>query len=112
MNEKLLELICTLVSEKEDSPSPTDGKTHSFKIGKAYLIRTVTMMYTGRVVTVTDFDIQLEDAAWIADSGRFYNALNTGGLDEVEPYPRGCFVTKQGIIDYSEWIHDLPGDVK
>ena len=32
--------------------------SHSFKIGEAYLIRTVTMYYTGRVKKVTDSDVQ------------------------------------------------------
>ena len=87
-------------------------KTHSIKIGEAYLIRTVTMMYTGRVCAITDFDLELEDAAWIADSGRYSNALVNGELSEVEPYPNGCVVTRQGIIDFAPWAHALPIELK
>lgn len=52
-------------------------------------VRTVTHYYTGRVVGVSDKAILLEDAAWIADTGRFADALRTGILSEVEPYPDG-----------------------
>ena len=61
-------------------------KNHSFDVGKSYLIRSVTMYYTGRLASVTDTDLVLEDAAWIADTGRFATALKTGELNEVEPF--------------------------
>lgn len=84
------------------------GKTHSFCIGKAYLIRTVTMHYTGRVVAVTESDVLLEDAAWIADTGRFANCLKAGTLSEVEPYPDRAAVSRGAIVDFAEWDHPLP----
>ena len=113
MNETLLKVICELVSEKDDTRIVRGlVKTHNLEIGKSYLIRTVTMMYTGRVISITDFDIKLEDAAWIADSGRYSVALETGTLNEVEPYPNGCFVARQGIIDFAPWDHNLPRDMK
>ena len=37
-----------------------------WQIGKNYLIRTVTMIDTGRLVGITDHELVLEDAAWIA----------------------------------------------
>jgi hypothetical protein len=84
------------------------SKSHSFEIGKAYLIRTVTMHYTGRVVVVTDSDVMLDDAAWIADTGRFSDSLSSGELSEVEPYPGRVAVCRGAIVDFSEWSHDLP----
>ena len=86
-------------------PSP---KSHSFVVGKAYLIRTVTMHYTGRVVEVTDSDVLLEDAAWIADTGRYSNSLLSGELSEIEPYPGRVAVCRGGMIDFCEWTHNLP----
>lgn len=84
------------------------SKSHSFEIGKAYLIRTVTMHYTGRVVAVTDSDVLLEDAAWIADTGRFADSLESGELSEIEPYPGRVAVCRGAIVDFSEWPHKLP----
>lgn len=93
----------------EDQPNL---QTHSLKIGRAYLIRTVTMMYTGRLREVTDADLLLEDAAWIADSGRYANALKYGSLSEVEPYPNEVIVARGAIVDCAEWAHELPREQK
>jgi hypothetical protein len=83
-------------------------KSHSFEIGKAYLIRTVTMHYTGRVIAITDSDVLLEDAAWIADTGRFADSLQTGELSEIEPYPGRVAVCRGAMVDFCEWTHRLP----
>jgi len=53
----------------------------------------------------------LEQAAWIADSGRFMNAILEGKLDEVEPV-KECFVNTDTIIDAFVWTHKLPTDQK
>jgi hypothetical protein len=76
--------------------------------GKAVLIRTVTSYFTGRVLDMDDQWIHLGDAAWIADTGRFSNALRTGELEEVEPYPSDCLVSRQAVVDLCEWSHQLP----
>ena len=82
--------------------------SHSFEIGKLYLIRTVTMHYTGRVIAVTDTDVVLEDAAWIADTGRFADSLAPGSVSEVEPYPGRVAVCRGVMVDFAEWNHALP----
>jgi hypothetical protein len=51
-----------------DSQSP-------YQVGKNYFIRTVTHHYTGKLIKVTPKELVLKDAAWIADDGRFMNAL-------------------------------------
>ena len=84
------------------------NQSHSIKVGVAYLIRTVTMTYTGRVVTVTDTDIVLADAAWVADTGRYYDALRDGKLAEVEPYPDRVIVSRGALVDCAPWGHALP----
>ena len=89
-----------------------DGISHSFVLGTSYLIRTVTMMYTGRLEWVTDTDLLLRDAAWIADSGRYSDALANGTLDEVEPYPDAVCVSRAAIVDFAIWSHPLPRDQK
>jgi hypothetical protein len=76
-------------------------------IGKNVFVRTVTHYYTGRLASVEGF-LHLEDAAWIADTGRFADALSTGKLSEIEPFPADCWVSAGAVIDVSEWRHDLP----
>lgn len=70
----------------------------AWRIGKIYLIRTVTMIDTGRLVAVTPQELVLEDAAWIADTGRFADALEKAEFGEVEPFPAGRVVLGRGAV--------------
>ena len=71
---------------------------HPYKVGRVYLIRTVTMIQTGRLVQVTPQELVLEDAAWIADTGRFADALKACEFAEVEPFPDGQVIVGRGAI--------------
>lgn len=84
------------------APSPThSGDSSAWEIGASYLIRTVTMTNTGRLVAVTNQELVLEDAAWIADTGRWANAVVTNDFSEVEPFPAGArvIVGRGAIVD-------------
>jgi hypothetical protein len=76
-------------------------------IGKKYFFRTVTYHMTGRVVAIIGNIIQLEDAAWIADSGRFSDAIKTGELSEIEP-TGNHFINLDTCTDFIPWNHELP----
>lgn len=81
----------------------TPQRDEHWKIGAIYLIRTVTMIDTGRLVAVTPQELVLEDAAWIADTGRFSDALKSLNFGEVEPFPDGrVIVGRGGIVDAVE----------
>lgn len=72
----------------------------AWDIGSIYLIRTVTMIDTGRLVGITPQELILEEAAWIADTGRFSDALKSCTFGEVEPFPDGrVIIGRGGIID-------------
>jgi hypothetical protein len=83
------------------------------EVGKNYLIRTVTMIYTGQVVEEHLDHFVLEKAAWIADAGRWADVIKSCDFDEVEPYPadRKVIVTKGGVLDTVE-ISTLPLEQK
>jgi hypothetical protein len=89
---------------------------HQFKgevmieVGRCYFIETVTKYWTGRVKAVDCDWIALEDAAWIADTGRFAEFLASGSPSEVEPVPDGCLelIPINQISAISEWKHRLP----
>ena len=56
-------------------------------VGRAFFFRTVTYHLVGMVksrLKGTSF-LSLSNASWIADSGRFMNAIKAGKLAEVEP---------------------------
>lgn len=80
------------------------------RVGNTVFIRTVTHYYTGRIVLLTDLELVLEEAAWIADTGRFSDAMSTGTLNEVEPYPIGTLVSinRGAGCDVSDWPYPLP----
>lgn len=88
------------------------AESHPWSIGKAYLIRTVTNFWTGRLVAVHSDSLVLEDAAWVADTGRFHQAVTSGTLNEVEPVPRNVIVGRGSIVDATEWPFQLPKDAK
>ena len=72
-----------------------------WKLNANYIIRTVTMTLTGKLVTVTDKELVLEDAAWIADTGRWADTIKVGTFNEVEPFPDGeqVIVGRAALID-------------
>lgn len=85
---------------KSDSP---------YVVGKSYFIRTVTHHYTGKLVAIYPGELVLEDVAWIADDGRFADALETGEFSEIEPYPDGEVILSRGaVLDVSEYKFPLP----
>ena len=88
------------------------NKSDFFTPGKKVFIRTVTFHQVGEVKTCGDDFIILKNASWVADSGRFNNALTTGELDEIEPIPGDTYVSTSAIIDAMNWDHDLPAKVK
>lgn len=86
---------------------------HPYKIGKNYFIRTVTHHYTGRLEAVYPNELLLSSAAWIADDGRFADAVASVSFSEVEPYPSGkdVIIGRGAILDAVE-IETLPTDQK
>jgi hypothetical protein len=76
--------------------------------GKNYFIRTVTMHNVGKLVTIDDKEIHLTQASWIADSGRFHDALKSGQFDEIEPFVEDIIINRSAIIDATIFNHDLP----
>ena len=85
---------------------------HPYKIGQSYLIRSVTMYYTGRLDRVTEKELVFSDSAWIADTGRYNEALESGEFSEVEPIKGDLIIGRGSIIDAVEFNHDLPREVK
>lgn len=75
--------------------------------GKKVFIRTVTYHLVGKVEKIVDGFIKLSGASWIADSGRFSQAIKEGTLNEVEPVEE-ALVSLGSIVDIFPWNHELP----
>lgn len=80
-------------------------------VGGKFFFRTVTYHLTGKVVKVIGNILELKDAAWIADSGRFNEAIKNGTLSEVEPVGK-AYINIQSVTDFFPWKHPLPMKVK
>ena len=80
-------------------------------VGEKFFFRTVTYHLTGRVKKVIGSIIELENAAWIADSGRFMQAIKEGTLNEVEPVGR-AYLNINSVTDFFPWKHPLPDKQK
>lgn len=83
-----------------------------FKVGEAYLFRTVTHIEVGRIRSICGKFVELEDASWIADTGRYHDCLKKGVFNEVEPYPLTTIVNTDSLINAAPWPHDLPKEQK
>ena len=100
----LKQLLCDEESKLSSSP---------YEVGKNYFIRTVTHYYTGRLVAVYEHELVIADAAWIADTGRYADALKSGDFSEVEPYPEGNVIIGRGaLLDASPLSTSLPRSQK
>lgn len=94
--------LCKVVEILECSDSD-NSKGSPWAVGKKYFIRTVTMHLTGELVSVGSQELVLKDAAWIADSGRFSEAVrDVSKCSEVEPFDKPVIVGRGSIIDATE----------
>ena len=76
-------------------------------IGQKVFLRTVTYHLVGRAVKIVNNLLFLESASWVADSGRFMQAIKNGDLKEVEPVGE-WFVNLDSLVDGCIWKHELP----
>lgn len=90
------------------NPLASFSAEHVFKKGQNVLIRAVTFHYIGTIQDIDESFITLYPACWLANSGRFGNALRTGELSEYEEMPDGVLVKQSAIVDATPWRHDVP----
>jgi hypothetical protein len=111
---KTIEISDALYEEIADqlcADNATDISALSDFVGKKLFIRTVTYHLVGKVKAVNGTLIELADASWVADSGRFMQAIKEGKLNEVEPVGQ-CWVNAGAITDMFPWAHSLPATQK
>ena len=89
---------------------------HPYDIGENYLIRTVTFAYVGKLKNVFKNELVLENAAWVADTGRFQDAFEFGlennGESEIELYKDDVIINRGALVDASKYRHPVPSEQK
>jgi hypothetical protein len=99
------------IKDQLQAEEQIDYSSYEEMIGKSFFFRTVTYHLIGKVTKVMGPFLQLNDASWVADSGRFMNAIKEGELNEVEPLGKWN-VNMNSVTDFGLWIHKLPKEQK
>ena len=100
-----------LIKEQLQESEKVDIGSLNDLVGKSWFFRTVTYHMVGKVEKLIGRIVQLSNASWIADSGRFMNTIKNGELSEVEPVGE-CFVNLDTVTDFFPWNHQLPTEQK
>lgn len=109
MKERLIEKILEMAVS--DNGELKTSSEHPFKCGDSYFIRTVTYHFVGTIKEIVGKWIVLKDASWVADSGRFNEALEKGTLSEVE-YMDKAIINMDTITDATPWGNKIPKESK
>lgn len=98
------------LTKKQKQATKQSLKNCPLVIGENYLIRTVTMIYTGKLTKVYNKELVLVDCAWIPETERWADSVREGTFKEVEPYPDGdeVIINREAILDITKVSWELP----
>jgi hypothetical protein len=102
VSDETYERIKTQLLEDEK----VDISNYDEMVGHSFFFRTVTYHLVGKITKRVGKFFQLEQASWIADSGRFMDFIKSGKVNEVEPVGT-CFVNLEAVTDMFPWKHKL-----
>lgn len=113
--KRLVELLEGLSEDKNTDSLPVQQDCREgnlIEVGKFYLFETPIKVFVGQVRRITKIHTELEDSAWVADSGRFYDAIKDGFYkgeaktqSEIEPIQGYMIIENQAIISIIPWTH-------
>jgi hypothetical protein len=113
VSEETYEKIKDQVETKSEFQIP---ETVVDMVEQKWFFRTVTYHSVGRVRrrmlgAGNSIILVLEDASWVADSGRFMGAIKDGSLSELEPVG-DMLINLSAVVDAFPWRHPLPMEQK
>jgi hypothetical protein len=87
-----------------------NGHPYNSLIGKNIIVRTVTMIYTGKLAAVYPNELVLTEVSWIPETERYAQFVANGDVRECEPYPAdlGVIIGRGGLMDIVELRANLP----
>lgn len=98
----ITELTIGQAREIAAMPTSTQPVSNPYKLGQAYLVETVTKFFTGRLMAIHAGELVLTEAAWIADTGRYMQAIASGEFSEVEPITGPIVINRGSIVTVIE----------
>lgn len=72
------------------------------KIGKPHAFRTVTMIYTGRLIDASEQEFLVDEAAWIPETERWMDFVDKSAVRECEPYSKPIIISRGALLDAVE----------
>jgi hypothetical protein len=87
-----------------------EGDFTPWELGENYHIETCTKYFLGKLVQVTDNELVITNASWVADCGRMNEYLSGKQPSENETFPKDKLVIIQRGAVVSAVKHDLCGD--
>ena len=97
-----LDLITAILS-CGDKGQDSHNSESFLEIGKPYLFRSVTMIYTGRLLKINDKEFLIGEAAWIPETERWMDAVTKSSFKEIEPYgDKPVVLSRGGLLDVVE----------
>lgn len=103
-----IQSMCAIPAQSSCQPQS------QYPVGKNVIVRTVTMIYTGKLQQVTETDLVLVDCSWIPETDRFMQFVAEGKVKECEPYPDGLpvYINRGALLDMCELRKELPRSQK
>lgn len=108
------DLTLRQIREIQSLSAVPQSAASNYPVGKNVIVRTVTMIYTGVLQSVSDTDLVLVDCSWIPETDRFMQFVANGSVKECEPYPDGLpvFINRGALLDMCELRKELPRSQK
>lgn len=101
----ILAIIAILLMGIVGAVQPT---TLDLVVGEKYFIVVFQRCYIGRVVKLTAKSVVIREVLLVWDSGRLYEALETGNLAKFEPIPDDLMIPASMIVEATRWRHEIP----
>lgn len=90
--------------------APSSKNDSCYPVGKNVIVRTITMIYTGKLSEVTTTDLILTDCSWIPETARYADFVEKGSVKECEPFPDALpvYINRGALLDMCELRSALP----
>lgn len=85
---------------------------HAFPAGHYMYFRCVTYHYVGKIERVLPYEVLLSNPVWVADSGKWQRAYETGELTDYMHGPDYLLLGRLSIVDAGPWTAAPPKYIK
>lgn len=98
-----------------DETLRTEGEVKAgemLEVGKNYIVFTPAVTLVGKLAALTAWELKLDEAAWVADTGRYHQAFSQGFSQDInsEVEPTGTFavISRAAVVYCVPYKHPLP----